>query len=247
MAPIGVDTGGGEGQKPFLEIVQDAAQECRIVVNRGQRLPTTVLNQTGILNDFVYWTSEAWLEIQRLHNNWRFLRRTTTFELVDGQQEYTSAECGVDLGTFGSWVLNSFRCFNTAAGLGSEQFLSAYDSYDEWRDTFQYGNLRTAKSRPMAVTELPTRGLGFALTPSVGYSATGQYYLAPQRLEADEDIPILPIKHSTRIIVYKVMETYGLATPAPEILALGQTGYRKLLAQLEADQLPKMQFAGAMA
>jgi len=242
--PIGVPIGTSEGQATFLEICQRTVQECRLA-HGATLLPVTVLNQVGEMRRMVEWVAEAWFEIQSLHPDWRFKRHTTTFPTIAGQAEYTTVECGVDAGTFGRWVMDSFRNYETAVGLSTEQHLSPMP-YEVWRDTYQFGTIRTSQARPNVITWLPNNGLGLAFTPPAGYTILGDYFTAPIRMEADEDVPELPISHSYMIIVYKAMTYYGEAESAFEVLSRGEKGYSRLLTTLELDQAPQPYLAGAL-
>lgn len=240
--PIAYPIEAATGQATFLEICQQTVQECRLA-HGATKLPTAVLNQRGELKRIVDWVAEAWVEIQALHPDWRFKRRSTSFATVDGQAEYTITQCQVDPSTFGRWVMDSFRSYHTATGLPSELPLSPMP-YDTWRDTYQFGAIRTAKSRPTVITQLPSNGLGLAFTPLAGYTIIGDYFTAPIRLEIDEDVPELPIAYSYMLIVYKAMTYYGEAEAAAEVLSRGERGYRRLITALEADQLPPITMGG---
>lgn len=242
--PIGVPDVNAEGQWTFLEIVQRYVQECGISHTMPLK-PFTVLNQVGELKRAVDNCAEAWFDIQALHQNWRFKHRDITKELLQGTAEYTSAEMGVDPGTFGRWDKDSFRIYRTGA-IASEIPLSFID-YMEWRDTYQIGALRSAQSWPIQLTILPNDGLGFGLVPASGLTVTGKYWTCPIRMEADEDVPELPFKHSPMIIVYYAMLHYGYFNAASEVLARAERFYGQLLRTLEIDQLPRIKLAGALA
>lgn len=242
--PIGVPDVPNSGQWTFLEICQRAVRECRIAQGRTI-LPTTVLNQFGQMRKVVDWASEAWFDIQALNDSWRFKRHETTFETVDGQSEYSTGECNVDTGTFGRWVLDSFRSFPTISGFPVEIPMGKL-SYDNWRNRYKLGNMRTTKSQPLFVTELPNNGLGLGPVPLVGYTILGDYYTAPIRMEVDEDVPELPVAHSAMIIVYKTMMEFGASESAPEVYGRGEKGYKALRAKLEADQAPSPFLCGAL-
>jgi hypothetical protein len=242
--PIGVPDGLGDGQDTFLQICQRTVRECRIAQGRGL-LPLTVLDQTGMMRKVVDWCAEAWFQIQALHDTWRMLRRECSFEVIDGQAEYTTLECGIDAGTFNRWILRSFRSYLTSVGLAGEIPMGDLP-YDSWRNTYKLGTSRTTKSQPIYVTQLPNNGLGLGPTPLAGYTILGDFYIAPVRMEVDEDVPLLPIAHSHLIITYKAMMDFGLSESAPEVYGRGEKQYKTLLAQLERDQMPSLQLGGCL-
>lgn len=243
--PIGVPSASQDGQWTFLELCQRTAQECG-VSHGATLLPRTTLDQVGELRRIVDWVAEAWVRIQTKHKYWKFKRHEASFETVAGQAEYTTAECGIEPGTFRRWYLDTFRSYLTIVGTAAEIPMGILD-YDAWRNTYKLGTLRTSTSQPLVVTQLPNNGLGLGPTPLTGYTVLGDYYTAPIRMEADDDLPELPIAHSGMLIVYAAMEEYGFYESAPEVLARCQPRYKELLQALEDDQLPDVLLAGPMA
>lgn len=233
---IGVPDASLSGQPNFLQICQRFVRESRIS-RSATPLPPTVLNQSGQMQMVVDWVADAWVDLQTLHDDWRFMRRTAQFDLIQGQSEYTPQQCGIEPEEFGHWAPKTFRNYVTSVGLSSEIPMS-YLSYDCWRDTYQYGAMRTSQSRPNVVTVMPNNNLGVSFTPVDGYSMIGDYYVAPVRMETDEEIPALPIQHNFMLIVYEAMVAYGYSEIAPERLERAKIKRRELLAKLRKDQLP---------
>ena len=119
--------------------------------------------------------------------------------------------------------------------------------YDQWRNTYQLGAMRVAKTQPIYVTETPDSSLGLGPVPLVGYTVAGDYYLAPVDLLADSDIPTLPSKHNKMIIVYRAMEDHGYFEAAQDTLGRGVSRYQAMLGRLERDQLKRVYGSGALA
>ena len=225
-------------QMTFLQMAQRLALDC----GETRTGLTTVVGQSGRLLRCVNAIASAWLDIQQQHQDWRFLRLSTSFLTIDGQPTYTVTECGLTAGTLGMWVRDSFRVYLTSAGLGNETHLS-FCHYDLWRDRYQIAALRSVKTRPTEITITPNDGLGLGLTPAVGYTVLGDYYRAPVTLTADGDVPALPEKHDAMIIVYRAMQLFGNYLGAPELVGLGKDEYRMRMPALEKDQLPPLRFA----
>lgn len=232
-------------QKTFLEICQRAARECGIH-HTATQLPTTVVNQTGELLRMVEWVSGAWFKIQAKNANWRFKRQQATFATVLSQAEYTLVNCGLTVATFQRWDIDSFRNYETAVGLSSEQFMDPLD-YDDWRNIFKFGPNRTATARPTTVTVLPNNGIGLGLAPLAGYTILGDYYTAPIRMTADAEIPELPESQDYMLIVYEAMKEYALYESAPEVLARADDQSHTLMNILERDQLPQTMLGGCLS
>jgi len=225
----------------FLQIVQRTARECGIA-GVG---PATVLGQTGEAGKLVGWVQDAWNDIQTAHQMWEFLRTTASFATVAGQAVYTPLQCGIAAGTFGMWARNTFRNYDTAAGIGSEIEMD-FTQYESWRSAYDLGALKLARTRPIEVTITPAKAVGLGPYPDAGYTITGDYYTAPVILTADADIPAMPAQFHMAI-VWKACMSYGAFEAAPEVYQRGELEFSKLMMRLTADQLDEMTFPGALA
>lgn len=244
MPIIAVPVNPGATTYTFLDLVRRLAVECGITKNAVLSLPT-IVGATQEAGRLVGWIVTAWRDIQSLHPNWAFLRRSTSFATVDGQATYTPVQAGLVEGTLGKWKLDSFRNYKTSAGTNGEIFMADMD-YEVWRDTYQYGALRNAKSQPFVVAETPEHYLGLGPVPLAGYTVLGDYYLAPVDLQSDSELTTLPTWHNPMIVVYSAMRMYGAFEAAPEIYQRGETEYKKLLGRLQLDQLPRVYMGGPL-
>jgi len=225
----------------FLQLVQRLRSECG-VSGTG---PTTVVSQTGDMERLVNWTNAAWLDIQSAHRDWDWLRTSLTpFATVAGQQTYAPTT-DLSLTDFGMWDRDSFRVYDTAAGIGSETPLT-YMPYDLWRDSFLIGALRSTTSRPTIVTVAPNNSLGFGPITAAGYSIVGDYYKIPTEMSADANIPVLPTQYHLAI-VYRAMMHYGAYYGATEVYQRGEIEFAKLMLRMTSDRLPDMLWGGTLA
>lgn len=220
----------------FLSMVQQLAKECGTTKDPATSI-TTIVGATGEVGRLASWIQDAWRDIQSLHPDWQFLRQTATWTTVNGQATYTPAQCGLAVNTFGAWARDTFRNYKTSVGQNSEIFMS-YMPYDVWRDTYQYGALRTSYSQPFVMTICPDMSIGLGPVPLVGYTVQGDYYTGAVDLQADADVPSLPSWHNKMVIVARAMMSYGAFESAPEVYARGEAQYRSLMTRLENDQLP---------
>lgn len=225
----------------FLQLVQKLRQECG-VSGTG---PVTTVNQIGEYKRLVDWIVDAWLEIQGLHPDWKFLRTSTSWTTTLGQYAYTPVQCGIPADTFGSWVRHEMRQYNTAAGLRSE--LPVYHmAYDRWRRQYNLGGLRDQLGPPREYAVAPDQSLVLGPAPLAGYTMTGDYYRAPVTLSLNADIPALPPGFNHMIIVYAAKMKYGAHEAAPEVYAEGERAYLPLLSRLEVGQLEEIGISGAL-
>lgn len=235
----------------LLQLTQRAALECGV---SGSIVTTGGL--TGQWARMLGWVQQAWIEIQSKHDDWEWMRSSN---LAGGGVSYVPAagvpvtslgtgagKIGLDPALFGKWVKGSFRTYVTATGTNSETFLDNDLTYDEWRDAYMYGAMRTVQTRPVAIAVGPAKQLCVG-PPSNGlYTVTGDYYTAPTAMSADTDLPTgLPSGYDM-VIVYQAMLYYAGYESAPEVLDRGTVGYSKLMNEMEAKWLPQCSWAGCL-
>jgi len=223
----------------FLQLCQRFRQEARIA-GTG---PSTVVSQTGEMARIVSWVADAWFDIQSAHPNWRFMRSSVSFATVNAQATYTPAQAGVTAGTFRRWEKDSFRVYHTATGTNSETPLH-FQPYDVWRDTYQFGAMRTSYSQPNRITITPNNSLGLGPVPTGAYTVVGDYYISPVTLADDADVPALPDGHSPMVIVWEALMPYAASEESASLYALAKGKRDELYGRLVTDQLPGLSFGG---
>jgi len=202
---------------------------------------TTAIGLTGEGRRLANWINAAWMDIQRQHPDWGWLRTSTSFTTVNGQATYTPTEAGAT--NFGMWERYSFRNYLTATGTPAEVFMS-YMPYENWRDIYQFSSNRTAYSQPYDITITPAKSLGLGPVPLVGYTVTGDYFKCPTEMTADADIPALPV-HYHMAIVYRALMFYGANEAATEVYQHGKIEFNRIMARVEADYLPEIELGCA--
>jgi hypothetical protein len=210
--------------------------------------PSSTIGQTGEALRQVNWCDEAWLEIQTLSEDWKWMRKEFSFPTTIGKIAYLpTATAGEALvSDFGRWHDDTFRIWRTSTGRADEQFLVPWD-YECWRDTFDFGLESTRQSRPMVWTERPAdSAILLGGTPDAVYTVAGQYQSAPVALATNDATPGMPAKFHM-LIVYKAMMYAGSYDAAPEVYAEGRDAYDRMLAMLQADQLEQIGFGEPLA
>lgn len=235
----------------LLQLTNRAMQECAVA---GGPL-VTVANLSGEQLRILTWVQQAWTEIQSKHNDWEFMRSSN---LAGGGVSFVPAAgvpvtpLGTGAGTiglaaanFGKWVAGTFRTYLTSVGTNNETFLDDI-GYEEWRNSYMYGALRTVQTRPVAIAPGPAMQLCVGPPTNGLYTVTGDYYWAPTSMTADGDTPTgLPAGYDM-VIVYQAMLYYGGYEAAAEVLDRGTIGYSKLMSEMEAKWLPECSFAGCL-
>lgn len=210
--------------------------------------PATVVGQAGELKRAINFINEAWNDIQLARTDWRWMRASASFSTVSDQATYTPAECGVT--DLESWIMNTrqctFRSYVTSDGVGSEVDLS-FQPYDQWRDCFQFGAIRNARSRPLTITVTPNQSIGLGQTPdSADYTVVGDYYRTPSALVDNTDIPGLPAPFHM-LIVYRALMLYAQYEEDEYMRATAERDYTRMMARLVSNQLPEVTLGGALA
>lgn len=228
----------------FLDLAQKLRRKCR-VSGSG---PTSLTGQSEEYLRLFEWVNEAYMTIQRMHTDWRFMRASTAAVTVQGQPTY-SAVTDFHLTDFGYWALDyaegdTFRNYVTASGTNSEVFMLPME-YDVWRDSYQFGALRQTFTRPMYVALAPDNTLALGPVPAAGYTIVGDYYRAPTELANSTDSPIFPAQFHMAI-VYLAMTYYGASEAAPEVYDDGKASFDRIIRQMEMTQLRRPRLAGAL-
>lgn len=163
-----------------------------------------------------------------------------TFSATSGGAEInTSGSADPGITTITSNNMTSFVGFLT------EVFME-YMDYDEWRNGYLYGALRTSVSRPLVVTIDPSKSIGCGPISDKGYTIVGDYFAGPTPLVNATDIPSLPLQYHYAI-VYKVMMYYGAFIGAPEVYNRGEEEFGKMMKRLDSNRLPDCLLNGAIA
>lgn len=224
----------------YLALVNRMRRECGV---SGAAL-TTIVGATGESQRCAEWVQQAWIEMQEEHEDWAWLRKTVSFQTVQGTQLYTTTT--VSATDHASWIPSSFRCYLTSAGYANEMHLTSMD-YVSFRDTYIFNAFRTTQSRPISISATPgDNSLLLGPVPNDTYTVVGEYFKTPIELSADADIPEMPTRFHMAI-VYKAMMHYGMYEAAPEVYQRGETRYKDMLNNLEVSQLLAFDIGGAMA
>jgi hypothetical protein len=223
----------------FLELCQDLREQAGISGSG----PTAVTGQTGEMLRVVNWINKAYQKIQNMDTNWNFLRADFSFQTIASTSTYTTT--AVNLTDHGSWKVDSLRCYLTSAGATDEQWL-VYYPWEEFRDIYQFGGLRTSSGRPISFSVKPDQSLIFYPVPDAVYTVVGEYFKKPQEMAANSDEPLIPSQYQD-VIMWRALMYYATYESAPELYAEGQAEYRRLMAEMRVRELPPMSMGGPLA
>lgn len=223
----------------FLQIVQRVHRKCRV---SGTTPASTAGTQSAEVARLIDWTNEAWMDIQNSERDWKWMRKSVSFQTEQGKAEYTIDQTGAQ--NLGNWFLDTFRVYRTADGLIGENRLFARD-YEWWREVHQFGSARNSVTIPVHVAELPNHGIGLGPAPLGGLTVTGDYYQRATELAGNDAVPGMPSQFHMAI-VYRAMMFYGMSESAQEVFNEGESEFARILGALELRELPDICAGGAM-
>jgi len=241
----------------FLQLAQTAAVQCGVA--SGQAIQTalpTVVGASGSLGRIVGWINDAWTDIEMAFDDWSWMRSSVllgqgaSFQTVAGQASYplgtTAGTVGVDPELFGKWDRETFRCNTTTSSFRDETDLDDI-SFDEWRDGYMFGAMRSVQTRPVVCAVGPDQSLNLGPPANGLYTITADYFVAPSSMVLDTDIPVgLPTRFHMLIVYYTMVKAAGYES-APELAQRGSSEASRMYAQLIAVRAPRMHFGGALA
>lgn len=221
----------------FLQLCQSVARDSGTV--SGVQ-PTSVTGQTGRLAKIVLFTATAWTDIQNSRSAWAWMRAEFEGGAAGGVGEYTAAAWSLD--DWAEWVVSpgSITLYDPAVGVADEGEIDII-GWDAYRR--RYGRGAQTIGRPIACAVKPNGALLLGPIPGAAYTVRGEYRTAPQLLTANTDTPNLP-KRFHDIIKWRALLLLAEFDEAPTAMATAATNYRRMLGDLERDQLPTITVVG---
>jgi len=222
----------------FLQLCRRLREEAGISGNG----PMSVTGQTGEMKRLVNWIGSAWEDIQRMRQNWRWMRGSFQFTTTNGDYDYSPSEAGIAQ-RFRSWDRNTFRVYYTTLGVSNQRPID-WIPYLEFQKIYLTGPVVTGA--PICFSIAPDNKLLIGPFPDGQYTITGDYWKSNQTLTIDSDTPEMPTEYH-EYIVYRALEKYGLYESASEVVMRAKEEQRHYKRTLEANQLPFFDTAGPVA
>lgn len=219
----------------YLQLAAKLRQEC----GASGSGPTAVTNQTGEYKRLVEWIAEAYTNIQNKHRgNWRWLVSEFSIATVADDDEYaytdaTDTVVSATIARFARWRKDNLRIYLTSAGVATETFLP-FMPWQDFRNTYKLGSV--SSGTPACWSIDPRNNIRLGPKPSAIYTVTGEYHKGPQTLAANSDEPEMPAAFH-QLIVYEAMQYYAAFESAPEVWQRAKEAHRKMMRDLEVDQL----------
>jgi hypothetical protein len=226
----------------FLELVQDLARDSGTLAG-GVNIQTVTLAGNARADKMIGWVRKAWVNIQNERSDWPWMRREFSAPLTIGKVRYTAADFGI--ARFGQWVRDrprfcTFSLWDTDIGQADEGAIREVD-YDLWRA--RYGRGAPDANRPTCWAISPMQEWVCGAMPDKAYQLVGEYRLAPQILQANNDVPELPEQYH-RAILWEAMKLLGIADESPATTSGAISEYVLVRQNLDRDYLPEITIGG---
>lgn len=207
----------------YLQLCQKFVRELGIA-GGGANNPTAVVGQTGELLNVVTWIAAAEHQINNQTMNWKYLWAEYSEALSVGDQDPPSPSSP----RARVWVKDAF--FLDKGGVNQRKL--EWESWDYFRQS------TTVPAQPQVIGQKPNGALRLDAPMTLALTLTGEYYKAPTKLAANNDVPAMPAEFH-RIILCRAAVIYGGREDAPEIVNHYEPEYIELLDKLEMDQKPE--------
>lgn len=224
----------------FRELCQMVARESGTVSGAQ---PLTVVAQTGRLGKIVFWTAEAWRQIQNRRSRWFWMEGEFDGETAADTARYTATSFSLD--RWSAWIRRpgTLTIYLESLGVSDEREL-IFMPWDMYRRTYDRGT--QTSNYPVHYAISPAGELCFGPIPDDVYIVQGIYRKSPQTLEADGDIPEMPEQYHD-LIAWDALQLLAEHDEGEIQIAVAVRRSRELKADLERDQLPQMELPDALA
>jgi hypothetical protein len=193
--------------------------------------PTAVTSQTGIYANIVEWVNQAWVEVQGMHHNWRFMYGTDSFTTVTQTAEYN--ELPADF-----YSIQPSSVFATA---GTARSPVRFLEWSQFRSRYLLSILKDDRI-PSVMTIRPDKIIAFSEYTLPDYDIAFEYAKSPTPFTLSSSATTWP-EQFDMLIVFKALIDYGMFYNAPESVEHGKMRYIDYLTRLKESQLvyPRVQ------
>lgn len=209
----------------FLGICKRVRQEVGVSGDG----PVSVSGQTGMYKKIGDWVLAAHEEIQLRHNNWRFDWATVSTTLTGGTEFYQPTD--VWSLPVRNWDWDSMYCYPTADGVQNRTWQTRLD-YNAYRQV----RIPSVQGRPIYVTWKPNKELGFYPIPLAGLTFVGDYYMVPEVMANNTDIPRMPDEYHMAI-VWRAVMFFCSSEENPALYQVASLNYNNLIMKMESTEI----------
>lgn len=233
-----ISTNHTAGGMTFLDMLRRLRVECGV----SGSTPSTALNLSGEMGRLAGYINAAWLDIQNMHDDWKWMRQPFSFVTAADKQKYNQQE--MLIASYGSIDKDSITIHSVNDH--SDEMILPFMSYDQFRYMYMFGQRAQEKNRPVVFTIDDQDNLLLGSRPDRQYVVGGFCYAMPTEFTADDQRPAMPGQYHLAI-VYRAMMLYAQYEGAPEVFAHGATEFNKYAARLASRELPTVTFGEPLA
>lgn len=214
----------------FLDICKRLRQEA----GYSGSGPTKVTGQTGEMLNVVTWAKDAWLQLQKMRSDWRFMLKPF--------------EATINQGGFTAQLNSDFRKIKTHSVVmtrqdGSKSFPTEIDP-EEMRQIQRESQDIPSYPRYFAVDDAGLMTVFPSCNESVSFS--GDYYRAPVELAENTDVPHISTEHHIAI-VWLALITCGAYEEASNTYQHAKDQWTAHLSDINRTEKPKTSVGGRVA
>ncbi len=224
----------------FLQLCQMVARESGTVSGTQ---PAAVTNQTGRLGKIVFWTIEAWTQIQNRRSAWFWMDTEFSGTTTASSPRYTASS--FSLTRWAKWITEerTLSMYLQATGVSDEGYLR-FIPWTQWKQKYNFGT--QTNNRPAEYSVSPAGELCFGPIPDDTYVVRGRYRKSAQTLAANGDIPEMPERFHD-LIGWEALLLLQEHDEATIPIATAIRRRRELTSDLERDELPQIELPGPIA
>ena len=241
----------------FLELCQQAVRDTGTSNTVNTVTPTQEEEEEGYEGiTVVGLVRDAWREIQQLHEEWTFMRKSFEFTLTVGQYEYqwdrlVNASGQRIIPTFRHWLTDGLWYLKSPSSTPQPEFTPlpalgplANITWQQFRARFT--QFAYANQQPTWYTIAPDRRIMVGPPPNESYRVSGEYQRGVQLLKQNTDVPEgLPEEYHPAITWKTVMLLNGF-DEAGEGYRWAEIQYKTILSSLKRTHLPEITYAPAL-
>jgi len=202
----------------FLKLCQTVNTECGIT---GANQPTSVNNQSDILNHIVNWVRTADYTIQNLYFDWRFLWSSVTQVIPEGVVSIVPQLTMKHIDPESVQIVD-----------GDERVNIQVIDYKQLRSIRS-----TSPAMPFVCAISPSNQIEFSQPADKNYQIYYEFHKKPVELENNTDVPLIPEEYH-RCIVLQAKMYYAERYSVNEVAQEATKQYQQYFDRLRSDQLP---------
>lgn len=231
----------------FLQLCQRVHRYARIGEDAPGSAPVTVNGQRGVLAEIVGWVQDASDDIQADQDDWRFREGSAIVLVPSGARTVdVSSSSATDYDTWrpytGDLCRRHILAHYNSQGSADQQPVW-FVEWDQWRGgMYERGSAGDTTGKPTHFTVRPDGLLRLYPTADAPVVLTLAYRKAVQPLLADNDVPILPVRHHDAIVWRALMYYADTRDKTQEPYAKWERRRKQAMQRLYRDQLPEISF-----